>query len=99
MRSQWEAEKERAANEVVVAYKESEAFNGETTEFFISGFEPLRRRALRIYPDLDLSVLKAEAKSNSVVPEPKEEVVKEQEKDDATSWSGLSPPLSFFIYV
>lgn len=66
---QCEVEKEKAANEVVTKYMESEAFNDETTKFFINGFEALHRQALRIYPNLDLFMLKIDAESDSVQPE------------------------------
>lgn len=64
---------------------ESKSFTDETTEFYISGFKTLYRRALRAYPNLDLSMFTTDAKSTSVVIEPSKEVVVEQEKDDATS--------------
>lgn len=41
--SQREVEKEKAANKAIAVYLESDAFDDETTKFFISGFETLRR--------------------------------------------------------
>lgn len=84
VKSQQESVKEKAANEVITTYLKSEAFNDETTEYFISGFETLHRRALRIYPILNLSMLRADANSLSTE-ELIEEVAADQEKDDATS--------------
>lgn len=66
--------KEKAANDAIVAYLKSEAFNDEMMEYFISGFETLRCRALKIYPSLDLSMLRVDAESLSAQ-EPAEEAV------------------------
>lgn len=85
IKSQQEAAKERVANEAVVVYLQSKAFNDETMKYFISGFETLHRRALRIYLGLNLFMLRADAELTSVVLEPNEEAVADQEKDDSTS--------------
>lgn len=73
LKSQWEVEKERASNEAVMAYMESKAFNDKTTKFYINGFKTLYHRALRTYPDLDLSMFKADAESTSIVLVPSKE--------------------------
>lgn len=43
VKSQQESMKEKASNDAFAAYLESEAFNDEMTEYFISGFETLHR--------------------------------------------------------
>lgn len=55
------------------------------TKYFISGFETLRCQALRIHPDLDLFMLRANIESTSDMQEPSEAAAVEQEKDDAAS--------------
>lgn len=51
--------------DAVTSYLHSEAFNDETIEYFISGFETLRFQILWLYPNFDLSMFKADAKSDS----------------------------------
>lgn len=43
VKSQQESMKEKVASDTVAAYLESEAFNDEMMEYFISGFKTLRR--------------------------------------------------------
>lgn len=84
LRDGWEVEKKVAQN-IVVAYLKFEAFNDEAIEFFISCFETLCRRVLRVHPDLDLLGFKADAELESTRPEVAEQVEGEMEKDNATS--------------
>lgn len=65
----------RSQQEAVVAYIQSKAFNDEVMEYFISGFKTPHRRALRIFPDLNLSMLRADAELTSVEQEPNKKIV------------------------
>lgn len=78
-------EKKKVAKNTIVAYLKSEAFNDKATEYFISGFETLRRRVLRVHLDLDLLGFKADAKSESTGPETAKQAEGEVEKDDMMS--------------
>lgn len=69
---------------MVAAYIQFEAFNDEAIKYFINGFDTLRHRALRKYPDLDLFMLRTNVESTSVMQEPNNKIVADQEKDDVT---------------
>lgn len=50
---------------MIVPYQQSNTFNDETLEYFISGFESLHHRIMRVCLNLDLSMFKADVEFDS----------------------------------
>lgn len=95
----WEVEKKKVVKNTVAAYLKSEAFNDQATKYFISGFEILHRRVLRVRLDLDLSGFMADTELESTGPEAAEQAEGEVEKDDAKTWECNLLPFIFFLFL